>query len=109
MKPLTIEERNSIREYLTGLVEDWTEGHEAHKEERAALTVLGDRHETAEGTAMQISSFIHGNLDLVASSVVEAMEKDMNFAKVVTTSVLVYHHLHTGLPFEKIVECITSN
>jgi hypothetical protein len=102
---LTLEERKSIREYLVGLAEDWATGHEDYMNDRTALTILSD---CGEGK-VQNSALLYGDPNMVALSIVQAMQGDARLAKALMVAVITYARIHTNAPVEEIIRSITPN
>jgi hypothetical protein len=95
MKPLTIEERNSIREYLVGLVEDWATGHEDYADKRTSLTIIGDfDEEDNKNEKDNVSVLAHGDYEMLTRSIVSAMVDNEFVAITIMALVAVYQELN---------------
>jgi hypothetical protein len=100
---LTLEERNSIREYLVGLVEDWATGHEDYVDKRTSLTIIGDiDDEENKNTKDNVSVLAHGDCEMLTRSIVSAMVDNEFVAITILASAAVYQELSKKKPLSQL-------
>lgn len=105
MKPLTIEERDSIREYLVGLIDDWGTCREDYNDHRAALVIACDRStddvSNCEGRA---SMTVFGRPSLLLVSIISTMNTNKDFARVICIAADEYRSLKKSEVFAIITD-----